>query len=120
MPFQKGRAKTGGKKPFTKNKITRDVARLLDSLDCNPIEGMARIANDATVPVQIRAKMYAELSQYVSPKLRSVEHSGPGGGPIEVDATISPVELLERGIARINERKRASGDPVQPYGGSAA
>jgi hypothetical protein len=119
MPFQKGRAKTGGKKPFTKNKITRDVARLLDSLNCNPIEGMARIACDEKVPVQIRAKMYAELSQYVSPKLRSVEHSGPGGGPIEVDATVSPLELLERGIARINDRKRAPGDLGKPDGTSA-
>ena len=119
MPFQKGHAKMGGKKPFTKNKITRDVARLLDSLDCNPIEGMARIACDEKVPVQIRAKMYAELSQYVSPKLRSIEHSGPGGGPIEVDATVSPLELLERGIARINERRRETGSSERADGAAA-
>lgn len=80
MPkFQKGHAKVGGRKPFTKNKITSDVAALLDSLNCNPIEGMARIASDDTLPIQIRARMYAELSQYVSPKLQAIRHTGKDG-----------------------------------------
>lgn len=120
MPFQKGRAKTGGIKPFTKHKITRDVAALLESLNCNPIEGMARIAEDPTVAMPIRARMYAELSQYVSPKLRSVELSGPGGGPVDLNVSASAVEQLERGIARINERKRAPGSAERSDGSSAA
>lgn len=82
MPFQKGHPKFGGKKPFTKNKITQDVARLLDALDCNPIEGMARLASDPTTPVAIQARMYAELSQYISPKLRAIEHTGPNGSSL--------------------------------------
>jgi hypothetical protein len=116
MPFKKGHVKFGGRKPFTKNKITRDVIGLLNSLDCNPLEGMARIATDPKAPIALQARMYAELSQYVSPKLRSTEISGPGGGPIELDVNTDPDEQLERGIARINDRKRAERNLGQPDG----
>jgi hypothetical protein len=91
MPFQKGRAKTGGKKPFTKNKITRDIAALLDKLNCNPIEGMARIAADLNVEMPIRARMYSELSQYVSPKLAHMQLTGKDGGPLEIAAAVRNV-----------------------------
>ena len=42
--------------------------------------------------------MYAELAQYVYPKRKAVEHSGPGGGPIETNDG-SARELL---LSRIN------------------
>jgi hypothetical protein len=91
MPFRQGHAKMGGKKPFTKNKITRDVAALLDSLNCNPIEGMARIAADEKVDMPIRARMYSELSQYVSPKLGNIQLTGKDGGPLEIAAAVRNV-----------------------------
>jgi hypothetical protein len=34
------------------------------------------------VPVDLRAKMFAELAQYVAPKRKAVEHSGPDGDAI--------------------------------------
>lgn len=109
MPFQKGRAKTGGRKPFTKNKITRDVQALLDSLNCNPIEGMARLASDESQPAPIRARMYAELAHYVHPKLQSTQLSGPGGGPVQVeDVTATPRQRLFDRMARIAERRSES------------
>ena len=45
-----------------------------------------------------RPGMYAELAQYVYPKRKAVEHSGPGGGPIETNDG-SARELL---LSRIN------------------
>lgn len=95
MPFEKGRAKTGGKKAGTKNKITRDVAALLDSLNCNPHEGMARIANDESVPIAIRARMFAELGQYISPKLAAMQLSGSLGLKHELGTGATRKRILE-------------------------
>ena len=58
------------------NKRTQAVADLLAEMDCDPIVGMAMIALDAHNPIELRARMYAELAQYVAPKRRAVEHSG--------------------------------------------
>lgn len=65
--------KTGGRMVGTPNRRTVDIQSLLARLNCDPIEGMARIAMDCVNPVEIRARMYAELAQYVAPKRKSVE-----------------------------------------------
>jgi len=59
---------------------------LLESLACNPIEGMARMAMDEKHPPQLRGRMYAELAQYVYPKRKAIEHKGdaPDGPTMEV------------------------------------
>jgi hypothetical protein len=54
--------KTGGRVAGTPNKRTREVAELLESLGCNPIEGMARIAMDPKHSPELRGRMYAELA----------------------------------------------------------
>jgi hypothetical protein len=58
------------------NRRTQAVADLLAEMDCDPIAGMARIALDENNPIDLRARMFAELAQYVAPKRRAVEHSG--------------------------------------------
>ena len=52
---------------------TTDIQVLLMRMGCDPIEGMAKIAMDCTNPVEIRARMYAELAQYVAPKRKAVQ-----------------------------------------------
>lgn len=112
MPFVRGQARPAGsgRKATVANKAT--VQAKLASLKCDPIEGMARIAMDQgpdgqPIPgnsVQLRGRMYSELAQYLFPRLRSVEHSGPAGGPMELN--VSGVELLKSRIDRIAERNR--------------
>jgi hypothetical protein len=46
---------------------------------CDPITGMARIAMDENAPLEIRARMYTELAQYVAPKRKALEHSAEPG-----------------------------------------
>jgi hypothetical protein len=60
------------------NKRTRDVIDKLAALDCDPIEGMALIAMDERNSIEVRARMFVELAQYVAPKRKAVEHSGDG------------------------------------------
>src|SRR5579862_7085695 len=98
MPFEKGHAKIGGNRKGTLHKLSLLAAERLAELGCDPLEGMARIAMDKRNPVELRARMFAELAQYTHPKRRAVEWSGPGGGAIELDVSLSARESL---IARI-------------------
>jgi hypothetical protein len=71
--------KTGGRKAGTPNKRTLDVIERLDELGCDPIEGMAKIALDPQNPIELRARMFSDLAQYVAPKRRAVDHSASDG-----------------------------------------
>jgi hypothetical protein len=61
------------------NKRTLDVIEKLAVERCDPIAGMARIAMNEKNPVELRARMFAELAQYVAPKRKAMEHSGDVG-----------------------------------------
>jgi hypothetical protein len=50
------------------NRKTQEISALLESLGCNPIEGMARIATNEQHSPELRGRMYAELAQYVLPE----------------------------------------------------
>ncbi len=80
--------KTGGRAAGTPNRKTLEVAERLAELKCDPIEGMARIATDEKNPPELRGRMFAELAQYVYPKRKAIEHSGPGGADITVKRLI--------------------------------
>ena len=71
----------GGRAKGVKNKATQSVQDKLDSLGCDPIEGLANIAKQAMddEDYQLAGNMYKELAQYVAPKRKSVEMSGPNG-----------------------------------------
>lgn len=71
--------KTGGRTTGTPNKRTLDVIERLNQLGCDPIEGMAKIALDPQTPVELRARMFSDLAQYVAPKRRAIDHSASDG-----------------------------------------
>ena len=75
---QKAKVAGSGRKAGTPNRRSQEVQELLESMDCDPITGMARIAMDETIDMQIRARMFTELAQYVAPKRKAIEHSGDG------------------------------------------
>lgn len=92
MAFKKGQKKLGGRKPGTPNKITSDVRFTLERLKCDPIEGMARMANDKKLEPALRLRAYAELAQYQYPKRRAVEIT-----PGKIDpsgARLVPLDVL--------------------------
>jgi len=70
--------KTGGRVKGKPNRATSDIEAKLRDLKCDPIEGMATIAADMAASLELRGRMYAELAQYVAPKRKAVEVSGPG------------------------------------------
>ena len=65
--------KTGGRAKGTPNRKTVEITELLAGLECDPVEGMARIAMDDANAPELRGRMYAELAQYIYPKRRATE-----------------------------------------------
>lgn len=117
MPFQRGnklRPPTAGRKSGTHNKITRDVAELLNSLNCNPLQGLAQIATNVEVEMPIRARCYAELAKYVHPQLKAIEHSGtirtPDDGQLGTAADRILHKLAEATNSRTSEASPGSPD----------
>lgn len=102
MPFAKGISKVAGsgRKKGQPNKINMLASQRLAELGCDPIAGMALIAKNSKNPIELRARMYAELAQYVQPKRRAIEVSGPGGEAVshELNLGTSAAELLRSRI----------------------
>jgi hypothetical protein len=89
--------KTGGRALGTPNRRTQDILSFLTQLGCNPIEGMARIAMDCQIPVEIRARMYAELAQYVAPKRKALQMGSENTDRIvfNIGITRQPITQVE-------------------------
>jgi len=73
--------KTGGRRRGTPNNLGRQAAEILRSLNCDPIEGMARIAMDPDQRSDLRGKMFSDLARYVYPQRKAIEHSVADGHP---------------------------------------
>lgn len=99
--------KTGGRVKGTPNKQTADIALALDAMGCQPLTIMARLAMSTKASLELQGAMAARLARMLYPEKKAIEHTGPGGGPIQT-SDVSPRELLAARIARIAERKRTS------------
>lgn len=110
MPRPKGLPKTGGRKPGIRNKLSESARQLMQEFGFDPLKGMMAIAADPKNDMGLRGRMYSELAQYAYPKLRQVEHSGPGGAAIAL--AIDPYEAIERELARLHDRERADEVPA--------
>ncbi len=88
MPFEKGRKKTGGRTTgISVNKLRREVIEKLAEISCDPILGMAKLAQDPESSPELRGKMHAELAKYLHRQKHSVELGGPDGNTLKVEVT---------------------------------
>jgi hypothetical protein len=74
----------GDRAPGTPNKRTAELVERLAELECDPVEGLVRIAADPNTDAALRARVYADLLPYLYPKRKAVEVNGEQGGPIVV------------------------------------
>lgn len=79
--------KTGGRTKGTPNKDRASLVEKLEELGCDPITEMAKIAMEKENDINLRSKMFAEIAQYVCPKLRSTD--------LKVGANDEMKELLD-------------------------
>lgn len=95
MPFQKGRAKTGGKK---KGFRLADTVRLrLEALNCDPISGLVQLAEDTAIEPQIRAQCYSRLSRFIYSDASIPTDIGVGGGTTFV-VNVSSVQAPQSAV----------------------
>jgi len=99
MAFKKGMKKTGGRPKGGQNKRTVEIRDMLEAMDCDPLEFMAKVVNGeidqkivvrtgkdgvpvmATAPASLDQRLAAarELAQYIAPKRKAIE-LGDGEG----------------------------------------
>lgn len=76
--------KTGGRVAGTPNKDKAELLQLIrdhvGNQDFHPVLAMAEIATDDTYGIETRTTMLKEVSQYVAPKLKAIEHSADADG----------------------------------------
>jgi len=74
--------RTGGRQPGTPNKRTAELTARLAELGLDPLEGLAKIAQDPATEPGLRAKILADLLPYVFPKRKAVELAAEGSGEL--------------------------------------
>lgn len=84
MAKAKGSTKTGGRRKGTPNRASAAMAAEIAKSGETPLEYMLRVMRDQTIDRGRRDDMARAVAPYVHPKLAAVEHTGEGGGPIQV------------------------------------
>jgi hypothetical protein len=72
------------------------VTERLRQLGCDPIAGMAKLAQDETVPAVLRARLFAELAHYIAPRAKAVDLTGADGRPLGDETGFNPDALTEQ------------------------
>lgn len=87
---QGGKREGAGRKRGSVSVLKSTVEGILNSLNCDPISGLARIAKatEKKSP-QVSAYCYAKLANKIHPDKKALEHTGKDGGPIQAEIGIS-------------------------------
>ncbi len=124
MPFQKGkpRAPKAGRKKGTPNKVTfhalASVQEVLEGRGINLPDKILEICESGKLKPAEKAKIMLKLQDFISP--RHYVHSGPGGGPIALTATVAaePMEKLLKNPDTFEAAKalakKLNGNPEEP------
>lgn len=84
--MSKGGARPGAGRPKGQaNKRSKEIADRLEQLNCDPIEGMAMIANDTSLDHGLRLAAFKELAQYVAPKRKAVDVDASIDGNVSIE-----------------------------------
>jgi hypothetical protein len=105
--FQPGHPRYGGRKKGTPNKRTLLARDIAEKLKFDPIEVAVQVVVHGLMPttqkdgsvvlvpvgVDERLKMLRDLTQYIQPKLTSVQVTGKDDGPVQV-ASLDVAQIL--------------------------
>jgi hypothetical protein len=91
MPRAKGTPKTGGRQPGSVNKSTKEfrdtVSALLEKNAANVGIWLKKVAEghgDVKPAPEKALDLLAKLAEFAAPKLARTEHTGDGGGPLQI------------------------------------
>jgi hypothetical protein len=88
MPAPVGNSNRKGKK----SKLALDINARLAELNCDPFEGMVRVAKaaEANDELTIAGTMYKELAKYILPQKKAIEHTGE----LDINNTITAIKRV--------------------------
>lgn len=82
-----GKRPGAGRKKGTPNKASAARQERIAAGGETPLDYMLRVMRNRKASDARRDEMAKAAAPYVHPKLASMQHSGPNGGPIEIDLT---------------------------------
>lgn len=117
--------KTGGRQKGSLNKATARREREIAKSGITPLEYMLKVMRNPKASDDRRDDMAKAAAPYVHPKLASMQHTGPKGGPMQmqtVDLTNASDEHLAALKAIFGPLAGGSSDDDEGYqgGGSEA
>lgn len=68
----------------TPNKSTRTLIERLESLGCDPIDGLVKIALDPATKLELKVRCLGELAQYAYPKRKAIDFAHDQSNEIKV------------------------------------
>ena len=80
-----------GRPKGSRNKRTLEVREKLDALGCDPIEGLARLAAEATDP-EFKRRCLADLVPYYAPRLQATKLDVSADFPNGLGVTVKFVD----------------------------
>src|ERR1700691_1873935 len=109
-----GTAKTGGRKKGTPNKASVAKAAAISASGKTPLDFMLDVMRDENAEMGVRLDAAKSAANYVHPKLSAIEHSGPEGGPFEVQTShpMAPPEVAKAIGDMMTEAEAAVGLPT--------
>lgn len=91
----RGGARAGaGRKSGTPNKANAARQAEIAAAGVTPLDYMLEVLRNPYADEKRRDWAAKEAAPYVHPKLASVEHGGPGGGPIQVTISSDDAKVL--------------------------
>lgn len=110
-----GKRAGAGRKPGSKNVLSREIADRAAKEGITPLEVMLKAMRLHVVQNEWdRAAAIAErAAPYMHPRLQAVQHSGPGGGPIQTE-DLSARDVLADRLARLAARSSPPAGAGEP------
>lgn len=84
--------KTGGRVKGVPNKATAKKAAAIAASGLSPLDYMLNVMRDAGQEPAVRLDAAKSAAPYVHPRLAAIEHTGKGGGPVELVLTGSDID----------------------------
>ncbi len=89
-----GKREGAARKPEVPDIKTQERVQEIETSGLVPLDYMLAMLRDETQPAERRMWAAGKAAPFVHPKLAAIQHTGPGGGPIEHMHQFSDADLM--------------------------
>ena len=116
-----GKRDGAGRKAGTPNKASIARQKKVAATGITPLDYMLRVMRNEKADNARRDEMAKAAAPYVHPKLASMQHTGPRGGPVQIaditrlkGMTQQELDVLERALVQIGLAEGDTGGEGEP------